>query len=65
VIFDNGEPYWNDIGRGKLLVRPPELSGNFTRSHLVAKRDELFKGNYEYGPTEYVLLFFRGIFNMP
>jgi hypothetical protein len=24
----HGEPWWNDIGRGKLLIHPPGLSGN-------------------------------------
>jgi hypothetical protein len=28
VISEHGEPWWNDIDRGKLLNRPPELSGN-------------------------------------
>jgi hypothetical protein len=25
-----GEPRWNNIDRRKLLIRPPELSGNIT-----------------------------------
>jgi hypothetical protein len=29
--------------QGKLLIRPPELSGNSTSSHLVAKQKELAK----------------------
>jgi hypothetical protein len=37
AIHEHGEPWWNDIDRGK-LIRPPELSGNPTRSHLVARR---------------------------
>jgi hypothetical protein len=37
------EPWWNDIDRKKLLIRPPELSGNPTSSHLVAKQEELEK----------------------
>jgi hypothetical protein len=28
VIYDYGESLWNDIDRGKLLIRPPEPSGN-------------------------------------
>jgi hypothetical protein len=28
VIYERGESWWNDIDRGKLLIRPPELSGN-------------------------------------
>jgi hypothetical protein len=30
VIYEHGEPWWNDMGRRKLLIRPPELSGNTT-----------------------------------
>jgi hypothetical protein len=32
---------WNDIDRGNLLIRPPELSGNSTISHIVTKQEEL------------------------
>jgi hypothetical protein len=28
---------------GKLLIRPPELSGNPTNSHLAAKQEKLAK----------------------
>jgi hypothetical protein len=31
VIYEHKEPWWNAIDRGKLLIRPPELSGNPTR----------------------------------
>jgi hypothetical protein len=30
VIYECGEPQWNDIDRKKLLIRPPELSANPT-----------------------------------
>jgi hypothetical protein len=30
VIYEHGDPCWNDIDRGKLPIRPPELSGNLT-----------------------------------
>jgi hypothetical protein len=43
VTYDHEEPRWNYIGRGKLLIRPPELSCNITSSHLVAKQEELAK----------------------
>jgi hypothetical protein len=43
VIYKHGKPWWNDIGRGKLLIRSPELSGNPTSSHLLAKQEELGK----------------------
>jgi hypothetical protein len=34
------EPGWNDIDKGKLLIRPPELLQFF---HLEAKQKELAK----------------------
>jgi hypothetical protein len=31
VIYEHGEPWWNDdVDRGKLLIHPLELSGNPT-----------------------------------
>jgi hypothetical protein len=33
----------SDIDSGKLLIRPLELSGNHTSSHLVAKQEKLAK----------------------
>jgi hypothetical protein len=41
VIYDQGEPWWNNIDREKLLIRPLELSGNPTSSHLVANQEKL------------------------
>jgi hypothetical protein len=63
VIHEHGEPWWCDIGRGKLLIRSPELSGNPTSSHLVAKQEELAKEmmNLAY---ETSLSYFEGFFNM-
>jgi hypothetical protein len=43
VIYEHEEPWWKDIDWGKLLIRPPELSGKPTSSHLVAKLEELAK----------------------
>jgi hypothetical protein len=39
VIPEQGEPRWNDTNRENLLIRPPELSGNSTSSHIVAKQE--------------------------
>jgi hypothetical protein len=47
VIYKNEEPWWNDISSGNLLICPPELSGNPTSSHQVAKKMEREKGNDE------------------
>jgi hypothetical protein len=30
VRYEHGNPWWNDIDRGKALICPPELSGNPT-----------------------------------
>jgi hypothetical protein len=30
VTYEHGEPWWDDINRGKLLIHPPEFSGNPT-----------------------------------
>jgi hypothetical protein len=40
-IYEHGEPRWNDIDRRKLLIRPPELSGNSANSHPIAKQEKL------------------------
>jgi hypothetical protein len=48
VIYGHGEPWWNDIYRGKHVICPPELSGNSTSSHLVVKQQEHGKGNAEF-----------------
>jgi hypothetical protein len=39
MIYEYGEPWWNDIDRGIFLIRPPELSGNPNSSHLVANEE--------------------------
>jgi hypothetical protein len=30
VIYEHGEPWWNAIDRGNLLIRPTDLSGKYT-----------------------------------
>jgi hypothetical protein len=42
-IYEYGDPWWNGIDKGKLLIRLPDLSGNHASSHLVAEQDELAK----------------------
>jgi hypothetical protein len=39
----HGKPWCNDSDRGKVLIRPPELLGVPSSSHLVAKHEELWK----------------------
>jgi hypothetical protein len=43
VIYEHGEPWSNDIDRGKLMIFPPEPSGNPTTRYVVAKQEELAK----------------------
>jgi hypothetical protein len=42
-LLYNGKPWWNEVDRGKFLIRAPELCGNPTSSHLVARRRNLGK----------------------
>jgi hypothetical protein len=45
MIYEHGEQWWN-IDRGKLLIRPPELSGKFYKqNHLVVNQEKLCEGN--------------------
>jgi hypothetical protein len=64
VIYEHGEPWWNDIEREKLLIHPPELSGNPTSSHLVAKQEILAKEMMDLG-LRCIFSYFAGFFNMP
>jgi hypothetical protein len=41
--YKHGEPWWNNANRGKLMIYPPELSGNPTNSHLVASKEDGLK----------------------
>jgi hypothetical protein len=43
MIYEHEKPWWIDIDRGKLLIRPPVLSGDSTSSNLVVKQEELAK----------------------
>jgi hypothetical protein len=43
VINEQGEPWWNNIDRRKILKHPPELSGKPKSSHIVAKQEEIEK----------------------
>jgi hypothetical protein len=38
VIYEHGQPWWNDVDGRKFLCLSPELSSNPTTSHLVASR---------------------------
>jgi hypothetical protein len=63
VIYEHGKPWWNDIDRGKLLILPPDLSGNPISSNLEVNQEELAK------ETNFTLRsiasYFEWFFNMP
>jgi hypothetical protein len=44
VIYEHGEPWWNDINRGKLLICPQELSGSPLTESFGRKQEEWVKG---------------------
>jgi hypothetical protein len=48
------------ISVGDILIRPPELSGNPTSSHLVGKQEEFGEGNDEFGLTKFLCSYFEG-----
>jgi hypothetical protein len=43
VVYADGEPWWNDIDRGKILIRSPELSGHPINSLLIENQEKLAK----------------------
>jgi hypothetical protein len=47
VIYERGEPWWNDIDKEKLLIHAPELSGNPTRRVIWYQVGGTDKENYE------------------
>jgi hypothetical protein len=61
--YNHGEPWWNDTDRRKLIC-PPEFSGSPTRSHLVAKQEELEKEMTEFCLMKYFFSYFEGFFSM-
>jgi hypothetical protein len=43
VTYERGQPWWNDIDSGRLLIRPLEFPDNPTSSYPVAKQEKLEK----------------------
>jgi hypothetical protein len=64
VRYKHGEPWWKDIDRVKVVIRPPQLSGNPTSSHLVGKQEDLEKEiiNFALRNISFVR---RRVFSMP
>jgi hypothetical protein len=44
LLFEHGKPWWNDADRGKLLIRPPEFSGNPISRVICSKQEERANG---------------------
>jgi hypothetical protein len=61
MIYEHGEPWCNDVDRGKLLIRPPELSGNPT-SRVGRKQEKWAKGIM---PCEVFLFILASDFYIP
>jgi hypothetical protein len=57
VIYNHGEPRWNDFNTGKLLIRPPNIWQSYQHSNLVAKQEKLAK--------EMMNLAYEILFHMP
>jgi hypothetical protein len=53
------------IDRKKLLIRPPELSGNRSSIHLVANQEELGEGNDEFSLRSIFVNTSKRFFYMP
>jgi hypothetical protein len=53
VIYEHGEPLWNAIDRGKLLIHPSELSVVLPEEFSSSKAGGTSKGNYEFCLTKY------------
>jgi hypothetical protein len=51
VMCEHGQQLWDNIDKRKLLIRPPELSGNPTSHHPVASREEVVKKMMNLGCT--------------
>jgi hypothetical protein len=45
VIYEPGEPWWNDVDRGKHLVISPDLSGSHTSTVIWYQPGETGEGN--------------------
>jgi hypothetical protein len=56
VIYEHGETWWNDINRGRLLIRPPELSGNPTSRAAWYQTGGTGEGNDNLGLAKYFFI---------
>jgi hypothetical protein len=49
VIYGHGEPWWNDIDRGKPQIHQPGCSLEILKqNHLITNQEDLGEGNFVY-----------------
>jgi hypothetical protein len=53
VIYKQGEPWWNNVNREKLLIRSPALSENPTSTVIWKQAGGIGQGNDESGLAKY------------
>jgi hypothetical protein len=64
VIYQYGEQWWNDIDRGKLLIRPRYLCWQPFQQSSCSKSGGTGEVNYRFLPHEVSLSCFEGLFNI-
>jgi hypothetical protein len=65
VIYEHGEPWWNDIDRDKLLIVYQSCLAIVPAESSSSKAGGTGECNYEFGFKNYLCLYFEGIFNIP
>jgi hypothetical protein len=55
----------NNVNRERLLIRPPELSGNPTSRVIWYQAGGVDELNYEFGLAKYLCAYLQVIFYMP
>jgi hypothetical protein len=64
VIYEHGEPWWNNIDRGNWVFHQKSLT-ILPAESSSSKAGRTGEGNYEFGLTKYLSSHFKGVFNMP
>jgi hypothetical protein len=64
VIYKHGEPWWKEIDRVKVMIRPPQFSGNPTSSHLEGKQEDVAKEIINFALRN-ISFIPRRVFSMP
>jgi hypothetical protein len=65
VLFERGEPWWNEVDGGKLLIRPHELSSNPASRVVWQQAGGMGEGKDEFGLVKYFYLYLQVIFYVP